>query len=151
MADMVALGTSHGFESVESKLFMRMSVMICDVLLFLPAVVLAIRSMNSGVRTSRRALLTHLVFISPAFILIDHGHFQYNCFSLGLVVWAIWFHWHGRDLLGAICFVLSMCFKQMSLYYAPAFFVYLLARTRIGKGRSVVPMATTSVTTSGDT
>lgn len=34
----------------------------------------------------------------------------------------------GRDLLGAICFVLSLGFKQMALYYAPAIGSYLLGK-----------------------
>ena len=32
-----------------------------------------------------------------------------------------------RPVLAAIPFVLSLCFKQMALYYAPAIFVYLLS------------------------
>ena len=34
----------------------------------------------------------------------------------------------GQDLLGAVCFVLSLGFKQMALYYAPAIGTYLLAK-----------------------
>ena len=33
-----------------------------------------------------------------------------------------------RDLLGAVFFVLSLGFKQMALYYAPAIGAYLLAK-----------------------
>src|SRR5271169_7159169 len=32
-----------------------------------------------------------------------------------------------RPVLAAIPFVLSLCFKQMALYYAPAIFIYLLS------------------------
>ena len=34
----------------------------------------------------------------------------------------------GHDLLGAVAFVLSLGFKQMALYYAPAIGSYLLAK-----------------------
>lgn len=34
----------------------------------------------------------------------------------------------GQDTLGALCFVLSLGFKQMALYYAPAIGSYLLAK-----------------------
>lgn len=34
----------------------------------------------------------------------------------------------GQDLVGAACFVLSLGFKQMALYYAPAVGTYLLAK-----------------------
>jgi len=34
---------------------------------------------------------------------------------------------HPRPVLAAVPFVLSLCFKQMALYYAPAMFIYLLS------------------------
>lgn len=42
---------------------------------------------------------------------------------LGLTLWSVNFLQAGHDLLGAIAFVLSLGFKQMSLYYSPAMFV----------------------------
>ncbi len=33
-----------------------------------------------------------------------------------------------EDLVGSGLFVMAMCFKQIALYYAPAFFFYLLGR-----------------------
>lgn len=145
-ADLVALGTSHGYETSSSKHFMRLTVLACDALLFLPAVLLAMRAMHGGARESRwrSALLSFLVWTCPPFLLIDHGHFQYNCFSLGLVAYAVWLHWRGRDRLGGAAFVLALAFKQMSLYYAPAFFAYLLARTRVGRGGKTVAITNTS-------
>lgn len=46
----------------------------------------------------------------------------------GLTLLAINFFAIGRDELGAVCFVLSLGFKQMALYYAPAIGSYLLAK-----------------------
>lgn len=46
---------------------------------------------------------------------------------LGLVVGAVWAVFAGRELLGAALFVLSIAFKQMSLYFSPAFFFFMLA------------------------
>lgn len=34
----------------------------------------------------------------------------------------------GKDLIGAAAFVMSLGFKQMALYYAPAIGSYLLAK-----------------------
>ena len=140
---LVELGTSHGYESITSKYFMRLTVLFCDAAIFLPAIYLALRAI-AGEKTQRWEVLmqTHLVWISPAFILIDHGHFQYNCVSLGLVVWAVYFHWRGQDFLGSVAFVASLAFKQMSLYFAPAFFAYLLARVMQGRGRKGVAWQT---------
>jgi alpha-1,3-glucosyltransferase len=41
---------------------------------------------------------------------------------------ALNFFSQGRDLLGAVCFVASLGFKQMALYYAPAIGSYLLGK-----------------------
>ena len=83
------------------------------------------------------------LLVNPALLLIDHGHFQYNSISLGCTVLATacvlqigsgsrapavstrapavsW-------LVGAaFFFCMALNHKQMTLYYAPAFFVHLL-------------------------
>lgn len=46
----------------------------------------------------------------------------------GLTLLTLNFFATGQDLLGAVCFVLSLGFKQMALYYAPAIGTYLLAK-----------------------
>jgi hypothetical protein len=65
----------------------------------------------------------------PSLLIIDHGHFQYNSVALGLVLWALGFLSNDRDLLGSIAFTLALNYKQMSLYFAPAFFFYLLGKS----------------------
>lgn len=94
---------------------------------------------------------------NPALLLIDHGHFQYNSISLGCTVVATacvlqignrapmqaatgrvsTFSW----LVGAaFFFCMALNHKQMTLYYAPAFFVHLFTlslceETALGKVR----------------
>lgn len=46
----------------------------------------------------------------------------------GFTLLALNFFATGQDLIGAVCFVLSLGFKQMALYYAPAIGTYLLAK-----------------------
>ena len=46
----------------------------------------------------------------------------------GFTLLAMNFFATGQDILGAVCFVLSLGFKQMALYYAPAIGMYLLAK-----------------------
>ena len=46
----------------------------------------------------------------------------------GFTLLAMNFFATGQDVVGAICFVLSLGFKQMALYYAPAIGTYLLAK-----------------------
>jgi alpha-1,3-glucosyltransferase len=66
------------------------------------------------------------LLLNPSFVLIDHGHFQYNCVCLGLTLGAIVLIKNKHHLVGSFFFVAAMCFKQMGLYYAPAFFFFLL-------------------------
>lgn len=42
---------------------------------------------------------------------------------LGLTLWAIILFQKGHDVLGGMLFMLSLGFKQMALYYAPAVYV----------------------------
>ena len=125
---MVALNTSRGYETPSSKLFMRNSVLVCDLLTFIPAVIAFI-----GVYLEHKTLTAHrihlfILLINPAFILIDHGHFQYNCVALGLTVMALTAMFTGHEWVGAIAFCLALSFKHMTLYYAPSIFAYLLGQ-----------------------
>lgn len=53
---------------------------------------------------------------------------SYTQRPLGLTLLAMDSFAEGQDALGALCFVLSLGFKQMALYYAPAIGSYLLAK-----------------------
>lgn len=69
--------------------------------------------------------LVTLALSAPPFILVDYGHFQYNCVSLGLTVWAIICLFKDNFSLSAVAFTLAVNHKQMSLYHAVAFFAYM--------------------------
>ncbi|KAG8705854.1 Glucosyltransferase-like protein [Ceratobasidium sp. 394] len=145
----VALDASRGYESPESKHFMRMSVLILEMVVYIPAVYVYTRIALPGRsrRTQNIALLT--VSLQPALILIDHGHFQYNSVMLGLTLWAVNMFYLGHDLIGAVCFVASLCFKQMGLYYAPAIGSYLLGKCFwLGKDHGTRHFAYLAFTTS---
>ena len=103
---------------------MRRSVQLCDALVYLPA---ALAHGVAAVRGRHRWLPLLQLVLLPALVLVDHGHFQYNCVSLGLALWAFTAALRGRPLACAFCFTLALNFKQMSLYLAPAIFCYLLA------------------------
>ncbi|PPQ91702.1 hypothetical protein CVT25_012915 [Psilocybe cyanescens] len=124
----VALDKSRGIESAESKVFMRMSVVVTDALVYVPALLMFCRTWQGSrsKRTQELALLT--LILQPALLLIDFGHFQYNSVMLGFTLLAMSLFATGQDLLGAFFFVLSLGFKQMALYYAPAVGSYLIAK-----------------------
>ena len=127
----VALTTSRGWESYRSKLAMRFTVIVSDLLFTLPAVHLFVRAFygrEKGGNGARNAWATALILLAPGPILIDHGHFQYNNWSLGLTTYAVAAILHGKHVCGSVLFTLSLCHKQMSLYHAPAFFAHLFGR-----------------------
>lgn len=123
---------------------MRSTVLVLDILIYIPAIEQLISSIHSHTSHSTPSsyaysLLHHrsgrakaafllTVLLQPALILIDNGHFQYNSVMLGLTVLAFNFFARGWDLAGAIAFVASLGFKQMALYYSPAIFAYLFGK-----------------------
>lgn len=148
----VQLNASRGFESETHKLFMRYTVLSADVLLFIPAIVLYyVYTRNNGtvcrIRRSQGvvrkqtakangvpyfeplecSLAVVLALLYPGIILVDHGHFQYNCISLAFFVYAVLFILNNRDLWASFFFCLALNYKQMELYHAFPFFLYLLS------------------------
>lgn len=124
----VTLHSSRGYESEYSKLAMRWTVLLTDVLCYFPATVAAALVFGSGAGLPQQVLLLVNLLLSPGLVLIDHGHFQYNCISLGAAAGAAAAAVAGQEVLSAVLFSLSLNHKQMSLYLAPAFFAYLLGR-----------------------
>ncbi|KAL1536906.1 dolichyl-P-Glc:Man9GlcNAc2-PP-dolichol alpha-1,3-glucosyltransferase [Salvia divinorum] len=127
----VALSDSRGYESYIGKLLMRWTVLMSDLMIFFPAVLYFVTvyySWNPDGKKSSKAWHTLMILLNPCLILIDHGHFQYNCISLGLTTAAVAAILSNRDLVGSMLFCLALNHKQMSAYYAPAFFAYLLGK-----------------------
>lgn len=102
--------TSRGFYTETHKFFMRGTVLISDCLVFFSAA------------------LRFFLLSAPPLIVIDHGHFQYNCVALGLVLWAVCFIHEDRLGSASVAFTLSLWFKQTCLYFAPAFFFMILGK-----------------------
>ncbi|KAK9807380.1 hypothetical protein WJX73_009447 [Symbiochloris irregularis] len=121
----VALQTSRGFESAFSKALMRWSSVLSDILVLFPAVAACAHVFYLR-RPTAQLLVLAVGLLQPAFVLIDHGHFQYNSISLGLsagAAAAIAADWY---CMGSMLFCLALNHKQMAAYYAPAFFAHLL-------------------------
>jgi alpha-1,3-glucosyltransferase len=127
-----------------TKSFLRATVLVLDLMLYGTAVWWIVKEAvsESNVALSstgsrrfshqRTVLVTFItVMLQPAIILIDHGHFQYNTVALGLALWSFYFMTQpefAKCVLGSVLFVAALSFKQMTLYFAPAVFSYLLAR-----------------------
>ncbi|MCL7025941.1 hypothetical protein MKW94_012525 [Papaver nudicaule] len=127
----VALITSRGHESPKGKLLMRWTVLSSDVLIFFVAAIyfVIVYYANRG-KNKQQDMAWHLalILLSPCLILIDHGHFQYNCISLGLTVGAVAAIFSKNELVACTLFSLALNHKQMSAYFAPAFFSHLFGK-----------------------
>lgn len=130
----VELYKSRGISTEQHKLFMRLTVIVADILIYVPALLIACcviyeKLLKMNLQKSEGFLFTFIsiALLYPGQILIDNGHFQYNNISLGLTVFAIIAILTNRRLIAAIFFVLALNYKQMELYHAMPFFCYLLA------------------------
>ena len=80
--------------------------------------------MDSG----KRNLIWVLVASSPGLFIVDHVHFQYNGFLLGILLLSLSFLEEGREFLGGLFFAVLLCFKHLFAVAAPVYFVYLFSR-----------------------
>ncbi|XP_047518533.1 dolichyl pyrophosphate Man9GlcNAc2 alpha-1,3-glucosyltransferase [Pieris napi] len=135
----VRLFASRGYENDSHKIFMRWTVFLSDIYFYVTAVlclcidVERIKRKDDRNVFKRVDIATILFLLYPGIILIDHGHFQYNCISLGLFLWATFFIVAiENDILATVFFVLALNYKQMELYHAFPFFFYLLRKCLIG-------------------
>ncbi|XP_053616860.1 dolichyl pyrophosphate Man9GlcNAc2 alpha-1,3-glucosyltransferase [Plodia interpunctella] len=135
----VRLFASRGYDSESHKTFMRWTVFLSDIYFYVTAVLCIcidaerVKPKDSKNVFKRMDISTILFLLYPGMILIDHGHFQYNCVSLGLFLWATFFIIAiENDVLATIFFVLALNYKQMELYHSLPFFIYLLRKCFIG-------------------
>lgn len=127
----VSLFTSRGHESYLGKLLMRWTVLSSDALVFFPAVFYFVLAYHSGRPSGQKTHIAWhiaMILLNPCLMLIDHGHFQYNCISLGLTVGAVAAVLSNKELVACSLFSLALNHKQMTAYFAPAFFSHLLGK-----------------------
>lgn len=102
-------------------LFMRSTVALSDLALLLAAGLLTRR-----LGPTQRSLVLAAVVWSPALLIVDHVHFQYNGVLLGILLLSLGFLADGRDLVGGFVFAVLICSKHLFMVAAPVYFVYLL-------------------------
>jgi len=104
---------------------MRFTALLVDIAFLFPPIILLSRQFSRNTST----LLLLVFLIKPDSILIDHGHFQYNSLILGLILFAFYCLLNSKFYLTCFFFTLALHSKQMSSYYALAFFAGLLGST----------------------
>ena len=157
----VALDVSRGLEDSTHKAFMRATVIAFDLVFYASAAWLWTRPLSRQRHHTYESLVIFLrVMLEPSVLLIDHGHFQYNTAALGMALWSFYYCTkYARStsmvwpVIGSIFFCFALSFKQMTLYYAPAVFAYLLGwcfQNRLPKTQTLwrfVALGLTVVTT----
>jgi len=141
-----ALVTSRGYEDPTHKAFLRATVLTLDVLVYFTSVYALTSKMYPKYNNNKNHYQTLIsALLQPAILLIDHGHFQYNTVALGFALWTFYFlaqgtsghntthntnssNDHSPYIIASVFFCLSLNFKQISLYYAPVVFAFLLGR-----------------------
>ncbi|VFQ69975.1 unnamed protein product [Cuscuta campestris] len=118
---MVDLRRGLDYKSPATVLFQRLSVTVSDSVL-----IYAIYRLTRKLDPRERIMIWVLVIWSPGLIIVDHLHFQYNGFLLGLLLLSLSALEEGRDLLGGFFFAVLLCFKHLFAVAAPVYFVYLL-------------------------
>lgn len=136
--------SSRGFEGPIIRLFMRLFALISDIGVFHIAANLLVKfiyidnTKNSKNKYIKYYIMLFIVLISPALIIIDHGHFQFNNVMHGLYLIAVYFLFKHNIILAIIFFAMCINFKQMGMYYAIPFPVYALKYLIIDKKYNVL-------------
>jgi alpha-1,3-glucosyltransferase len=118
----VTLFASRGYETESHRAFMRLTVVVSDLLTYFVGAYLVSRLGSPKTRFSSFLLLV----LNPVAIWVDHGHFQYNTVAIGLLFVGVWATLTGRYLIGAMAYTASFLFKQTLMYFAPAFLGFML-------------------------
>ncbi|KAL8759886.1 MAG: hypothetical protein Q9199_000451 [Rusavskia elegans] len=114
-----------GYDSWQAVYFQRTTVILAESLLIYALNCYVRSSPQSAKQTSYAAALS--ILLSPALLIIDHVHFQYNGFLYGILVLSlVCARKQSGHLSSGLMFALLLCFKHIYLYLAPAYFVYLL-------------------------
>ena len=119
----VILDESRGYETETHRMFMRLTVLLSDLLVYFPAA----WKLSSTVGPKWKTVTFIALLLNPALIFVDHAHFQYNSVAVGLLLWAVYFIQSGRPYAAAMAYTAAFLFKQTMLYFSPMFFTFMLA------------------------
>ena len=130
----VAFYSSRGYEEPNFRRLMRFSVLITDLICFhlpLQYFFKTFYTYNKKKPTKYDKIKIYIGLIlslfSPCLVLIDNGHFQYNCVMLGSFIMAASFVLKKKFYYAIIFMAISINFKQMGVYYLIPFGIYTIA------------------------
>lgn len=126
------LNDSRGLESDDIRMFMRMTAIISELIIYIPGILKLANLLGkkSNINRMDQIIIALIIINQPHLVLIDHGHFQYNSVMLGFFIYSIIDLIKGNLVLASIWFISCINFKQMGLYYSLFIFFYILSQIR---------------------
>eukprot|EP00898_Chlorokybus_atmophyticus_P001400 jgi/Chlat1/2260/Chrsp17S02789 len=119
-----------GYTSPGTVLYQRLTVVLSEAVL-----VTGVARFCANFTPVRRGTVAFLVFFSPALIVVDHLHFQYNGMLLGLLVWSLAMAQEGKDVVATILFSSLLCAKHLFAYGAPIMALFFIHRCFVDDDR----------------
>ena len=123
-------------ETPKTIVFLRLSVSLVGDSVLLLAVWLAMRTAAAAAAAAAagtsggadNAVGAAFVLLSPALMLVDHIHFQYNGMLIGVLLVAIHCAQVNKPVAAALAFSATLYLKHLFVYAVPAFTIYLFVR-----------------------
>lgn len=123
--------TNLNYSAHSVIIFQRLSVIALDALVFIPGVLMLlsalqnVRSAATTVNVKDKLVPGCLIALNVGLLVVDHIHFQYNGFLLGLLFISLSFFVKQQFLFGILVFSALVYFKHIFVYTAPilGFFV----------------------------
>ncbi|GAA5984025.1 hypothetical protein JCM10908_006018 [Rhodotorula pacifica] len=115
-----------GYAAPSALYFQRATVVISEIILILAAFRWARTSFKPDPSTA--SILAASLVSHPGLIIVDHIHFQYNGFLLGILLCSILAARNNNLRTCAALFAVLLNFKHIYIYLALPYFVFLLRR-----------------------
>ncbi|GAA6063187.1 hypothetical protein JCM10212_006853 [Sporobolomyces blumeae] len=115
-----------GYDASTAVYFQRATVVLSELVLVF-AVLRWARTSRKPDSSTAFAIAASLI-VHPGLILVDHIHFQYNGFLLGILLWSLISAQEGNVYACATLFATLLNFKHIFVYLAPPYLVFLFRR-----------------------
>ncbi|KAK9174402.1 ALG6 ALG8 glycosyltransferase family protein [Cryptosporidium meleagridis] len=125
------------FFTKNTLIFQRLSVIISELISLVPPIVLICKS-KSDSETNSFYLSIFFTMYNASLVIVDHIHFQYNGFLMGILLLSIYLT-ANYPIYSAIIFTCLVFTKHFFIVLAPVWFIFLLNTCiRRSKGNFVI-------------
>ncbi|GAA5979205.1 hypothetical protein JCM21900_001314, partial [Sporobolomyces salmonicolor] len=115
-----------GYDAPSAVAFQRTTVIVSELVLVAAVLRWARRSQRPDQATA--FIISASLLFHPGLLIVDHIHFQYNGFLLGILLWSLIAAQENNLYACAALFAVLLNFKHIFIYLAPPFLVFLFRR-----------------------